>query len=173
MSESGTTGLAVQTVDSLIARFLERDVCVRQRARLALEELGPAAVDGLVRALRHPLDRVRWESAKALGTIADPGSAPALVRLLRDHSTGVRWLAAEALVAIGRPALRPLLEALVRQPGALELREGAHHVLHDLLPRDSFGIVAPVLAALEHPAPELEAPVAASQLLDRLSADAV
>ncbi len=90
------------------------------------------------------------------------------MRHLEDRKVGVRWLAAEALVAIGRPALRPLLEALLQRSASLELREGAHHVLHDLLPRKHFGFVVPVLEALECPAPELRVPLAAQEVLERL-----
>jgi HEAT repeat protein len=158
------------TIEDLIARFADREVVSRQRARIAIEEIGPPAVDALIVALENPLGRVRWEAAKALRTIADPRSAAALVRRLQDRNIGVRWLAAEALVAVGRLSLRPLLEALVSDAASVELRDGAHHVLHDLLPRKDFLHIVPVLEALEHPAPELEVPIAAQNVLDLMDA---
>lgn len=161
---------AGMTVAELVARFAERDVITRQNARIALEEIGPPSVEALLAALETPVFRVRWEAAKALSTIADPRAAPALVRRLRDRAVGIRWLAAEGLIAIGRLSLRPLLESLISHSDSIEMREGAHHVLHDLLPGKEFMHIVPVLEALEHPAPELEVPIAAQAVLDQMDA---
>jgi len=77
----------------------------RQTARCELVAIGSPAVPFLVGALLDGDNRVRWEAAKALGTIADPRSGPGLVRALRDDRIEVQWLAAEGLIAIGREAI--------------------------------------------------------------------
>ncbi len=165
----------VQTVQAdrvlaeLISDLADKSVTVRRKARLALEEIGPPAADSLVRALNNPLDRVRWEAAKALSNIADPRSAPALIARLEDKSVSIRWLAAEGLIAVGLPSLRPLLMALIDHADSVELREGAHHVLHDLLPQQSFRWIAPLLQAFEGPAPALRVPLAARDLLHKVN----
>jgi HEAT repeat protein len=104
----------------------------RRKAREALERVGWKVTPYLVDALTSSDVNVRWEAAKALGRIADPASAPALVRALMDESFEVQWLAAEGLIALGRKALEPLLEGLIDNPESVYMRQGAHHVLHDL-----------------------------------------
>ena len=75
---------------------------------------------------------MRWEAAKSLSDIADPAAAPALVQALEDPETGVRWLAAEGLIRMRSACLQPLLHALTERADSVWLRDGAHHVLHDL-----------------------------------------
>lgn len=139
----------------------------RLRARRKLVAVNGPAVPMLVRMLSSPVRLERWEAAKTLAEIADPRSAAALVRSLEDDDHDVRWVAGEALVALGRDALRPLLEALMERSDSLWLRKRAHYVLSGL--REHYGIeeVEPVLKALESPAPEEGAPIAAWRMLKR------
>ena len=83
--------------------------------------------------------------------------ASELVATLKDSNFGVRWLAAEGLIAIGRDVLPPLMETLTKHSDSAWLREGAHHVLHDLANRDPEvkDFVAPVITALEGSEPEI------------------
>jgi HEAT repeat protein len=104
----------------------------RQSARHELVSIGRQAVPFLVGALLDADFRVRWEAAKALVSIADPRSGPGLVRALRDDCLEVQWLAAEGLIALGKSAILPLLKALRDDSDSILLRQGAHHVLHDL-----------------------------------------
>jgi len=97
-----------------------------------LEKLGWAATKYLTKALDDPSKRVRWEAAKALGSIKDPSAAPALVNSLMDEVFEIQWLAAEALIALGNAAVVPLLERLITDYQSPFLRQGAHHVLHAL-----------------------------------------
>jgi HEAT repeat protein len=161
------------TVRSLIAELSSRSGIARERARIALVAKGGSALAPLVKALADRDRQVRWEAAKALGEIADPAAAPALVRALKDRTFGVRWLAAEGLIALGPGGLVPLLHALVKNPDSAWLRQGAHHILHDLhrgrrLPARYREATEPVLAALDHVEAHLTAPPAAESALEAL-----
>ncbi len=148
-------------VESLISALRSHDGMERQRARQSLVAIGEAAVALLTEATTDPNRQVRWEAVKALGEIGDPAAAPALVAALEDEESGVRWLAAEGLIALERDGLVSLLQALEERSQSVWLREGAHHVLHELTADDLRDVMAPVLAALENIEPILEVPVVA------------
>jgi HEAT repeat protein len=122
----------------------------------------------LLAALQSPKRHARWEAAKALGEIADPGAAAALVGRLEDDESAVRWLAATALINLGRDALVPLLQGLETHSDSLWFREGAHHVLHSLVREGVADEVRPILEALENLEPRVEAPIAAYHVLQDL-----
>ena len=156
-----------ESISSMIVD-LTRDVpLARMSAREALVAIGGPAVSALTEALVNPIRHVRWEAAKALGQIGDPAAAEALVRALEDEIFGVRWLAAEGLIAVGRQGLKPLLQALIHRSDSDWLRQGAHHVLHELA-RAGLEEVRPVLAALEDIEPSIDVPPAARNALDAL-----
>jgi HEAT repeat protein len=157
------------TIGALIADLGVKDGMVRERARQSLVAIGGPAVAPLIEALADRNEQMRWEAAKALCQIADPASAPALVTILEDEVFDVRWLAAEGLIALGRGALVPLLQALMEHPDSLWLREGAHHVLHELSGGDLKEVLRPLLAALEDVEPSVEVPLAAESALDALT----
>ena len=156
-------------LSSLMSKLGNKDGLKRERARLALVFIGQPAVVSLVKALSDHRKDVRWEAAKALGDIADPAAAPAMVAALQDRVFDIRWLAAEGLIAMGREAIVPLVKALIENSNSVWLREGAHHILHDLAENDLDETVQPVLAALESFNPEVEVPIAAKIALDRLT----
>jgi hypothetical protein len=156
-----------ESISSMIAD-LARDVpLVRVSARESLVAIGGPAVPTLIETLGDPNRRVRWEAAKALSQIGDPAAAEALVRALEDELFGVRWLAAEGLIAMGRGGVQPLLQALIERSDSDWLRQGAHHVLHELA-RTGLEEVRPVLAALEDIEPSVGVPPAARITLDAL-----
>jgi len=119
-------------IQPLIIKLKNKDGMVRRHAREAIEAAGRSATPYLIEALDSLNKNARWEAAKALVNIKDPLAGPALVRALMDESYEVQWLAAEALIALGHDALVPLLEGLINDYGSIDLRRGAHHVLHDL-----------------------------------------
>jgi hypothetical protein len=94
-----------------------------------------------------------------------------LVRRLEDERPGIRWLAAEGLMAYGREGLAALLQALVHHSDVVWLREGAHHVIHNLAERDKnlHDLLRPVLAAIDDIEPAIEVPPAAQAALDALA----
>jgi HEAT repeat protein len=157
-----------------IIRLLVRDLAcndgiARVTARRSLVAIGKPAVSALVSALRSKNKSVRWEAAKALGQIGDAAATEALVKALEDKMFDVRWLAAEALIRIGHKAIVLLLRALVRRPDSYWLREGAHHVLHDIEKGRLDQLLQPVLVALEDVEPSVEVPYAAEKALDALA----
>jgi len=123
---------ATKGIDRLIAALEEKDGMKRRHARMELQEIGKPAVPYLIEALSHGEKRVRWEAAKALGIIGNPEAAPALVQALMDESFEIQWLASEGLIGMGKDAIAPLLKGLTEHFDSVYLRQGAHHILHDL-----------------------------------------
>ena len=152
---------AKATIKSLIADLASKDGVVRVKARQQLVAYKKRSVAPLIRTLSNENDWVRWEAAKALSQIGNPESIQALLEALTDKKFEVRWLAAEGLIRIGRKAIVPLLEALVKHSDSYWLREGIHHVLHDINRGKIRKVLRSVLVALEGPEPSLEVPLAA------------
>jgi HEAT repeat protein len=157
---------SVRTIKSLVADLCSTDGIVRVRARKSLVNIGHAAVRPLVKALASKQEWPRWEAAKTLAQIGDPSATQALIGALQDKMFDVRWLSAEGLIHIGNKAVKPLLEAVIKQPDSLWIREGTHHVLHDLPESDLKELLKPVLHALEDIEPSLEVAIAAESALD-------
>jgi HEAT repeat protein len=159
---------AKATINSLIADLASKDGIIRVKARQQLVAYKKRSVAPLIRTLSNKNDWVRWEAAKALSQIGNQKAIKALLEALTDEKFEVRWLAAEGLIRIGRKAIVPLLEALVKHSDSYWLREGIHHVLHDMNTGKITEVLRPVLVALEGPAPSLEVPLAAQAALDAL-----
>jgi HEAT repeat protein len=160
VSESGEQNNK-EVATSLIADLASHNDTKRVKARHSLVAMGKATVPLLTQALKSQNSLMRWEAAKALGEIGDPGTASALVDALEDEDFDVRWLAAEALTKLNILALKPLLQALEKRGDSILLQEGAHHVFHDLAKGGLRKFLAPVLAALEALEPGEEVPWAA------------
>ena len=157
-------------ISLLIKDLADGDAVVRETARRALVANGRPAEPALVEALSDPHRQVRWEAAKALDCLRDPAAAPALSVALGDKDHGVRWLAAEALIDLGWDGLEPLLKALFHPGNAFWCREGAHHVIHELMKKESAGWLLPVLEALNAPDPGVMVPPAALRALKAMKA---
>ncbi len=156
------------SIGELMADLRSKDGSVRERARRTLVARGLEAIPSLLIALRDRTAQTRWEAAKALVSIPHADAAPALVEALEDKNGDVRWVAAEALIALGEAAVPPLLRALVANSGSVWLREGAHHVFHDLSERRIGPLIAPVLKALGNFEPMEEVALVAARALERL-----
>ena len=155
------------TIKGLITALSNFNDFSRVEARKALESMGSQAVPYLIEALKHPDYLQRWEAAKALGEIKDPKAAPALVEVLEDEKFDVRWLAARALIEMNVKALKPLFKALIEHADSILLRQGAHHVLHDLAKGELRTYLVPVLIELEN-MDSVRIPAAASYALESL-----
>jgi HEAT repeat protein len=170
MSKSARSDRSAESADisALIAALAHEDPVERHQAREALVAVGKPVVHRLIKLLSDPRMHVRWEAAKALGPISDPSAALALVNALEDKSVDVRWLAALGLITLGCSGLHPLLTALMDRPDSIWLREGAHHIFHDLVGKRSLKMLRSVLTALDHPEPEVAIPQAAYHALHEL-----
>jgi HEAT repeat protein len=160
----------MKSIKSLIADLASEDGVARVKARKSLVDIGHTAVGPLVEALASRQEWVRWEATKTLAQIGDPSATQALIGALHDKTFDVRWLAAEGLIHIGDRSIKPLLKTLVEHPDSLWIREGVHHVLHDLPESGLKNLVRPVLHALEDTEPSLEAAIAAESALNLLAA---
>jgi HEAT repeat protein len=76
---------------------------------IALMNLGPAAVEPLIAALRHPHPLVRVKAANALGGIQAEQAVAPLLALLADSKSSVRQAALQALEQYGQARLPQLL----------------------------------------------------------------
>ncbi len=159
---------ALSRREALFAGLRSRDGSVRQKARETLTSMGKQAVRQLIPLLKDPKDDVRWEATKALADIGDARAASALVTALEDENSGVRWLAAVGLIAMGRDALVPVLAALMERSDSVWLRDGAHHVLHELANADLEDLLTPVVAALDGVDPQNGARGPASHALQMM-----
>lgn len=162
------------SIDSLIETLNSKDGLARQHARLALVKIGEPALPALIKAFEKRDDIMHWEVAKALSQIGSSKAAEILVNTLEDNEFSVRWIAAEGLIHIGDDTLGPLLTALKNRSDSVWLREGAHHVLHDLISRKLIDatvihIVSPLLDALNHINPEVEVISTAAKALDLMA----
>jgi HEAT repeat protein len=141
----------------------------RQFARHSLVECGEVAAPNLIKELTNPDREVRWEVVKALGSINDRKAAQPLVEMLMDDDTGIRWAAMEALIRLNQAALAPLIQALVKHFDSPRLREGAHHILHNLQDKRMLSRTqAKMLEALQGIEPEIEVAWAAERALEEL-----
>ena len=156
-------------VQELATKLRSKDGIQREQARKALVKIGKPAVSPMIELLSDPDQHVRWEACKALGSIKDPTSAVPLVHALSDESTEIQWLAAEALIALGNKSVVPLLQALENHFDSVLLRQGAHHVLHNLerqkkLKKETLA----VLDTLRGMGPEAPIALAAHRALEAL-----
>ena len=159
-----------KNINKLIETLKSKDGIARQTARNTLIIIGKPALDALIKAFKIKEEPVHWEVAKALGQIGTSKAAEVLVAALEDHDFSVRWIAAEGLIHIGHSGLFPLLKALRKRTSSVWLREGSHHVFHDLVNRKlvdeaTRNSLIPVLEALNHIDPELETNTAAGNAL--------
>jgi HEAT repeat protein len=162
------TAAVAGDITNLLAALGHHDPAERAQAREALAAVGRPAVPGLVKLLGDRRPHVRWEAAKALTPIADPAAACALVDALQDRDADVRWVAAAGLIALGCGAVRCLLRALIERPDSKWLREGTHHVFHELAGKRVFSALRDVLDAMDQPEPEMAVPLAAYSALHAL-----
>jgi HEAT repeat protein len=153
------------SIKSLIAQLASADGIVRVKARGQLITCKARAVAPLIKILSDQRHWVRWEAAKALSQIGNQKSICALLGALSDKEFDIRWLAAEGLIRIGHRSVVPVLTMLVEQADSNWVREGVHHVLHDMNKGNLHEILQPVLAALEGNNPALEVPLAAQAAL--------
>ena len=159
---------SVKSIESRVDNLGSANDDARVKARRSLVAMGKSAVPALAEALRNKKYLIRWEAAKALKEIGEPAAAPALVNALEDEEFDVRWIAAEGLIQLNIYGVIPLLRALKERGDSTLLREGAHHVFHDLSKGALRKYLAPVLDVLEGREPGEMVPMAALRALELL-----
>ncbi|NLA38283.1 MAG: PBS lyase, partial [Methanomicrobiales archaeon] len=117
-------------------------------------ELGPGAVESLVRALGDPDSTIQMGAARALGMIGEPAVAE-LIKALRDEREGGQRKAVEALKLVGEPAIGPLIDAL--QDRDWHIRLGAARALISI----GDPAVEPLIRSLRSGPPTVQMGVAA------------
>jgi len=158
---------------SLMKMLESKDGMIRQKARLALVEMGDPAVIPLSEALMHSkLDQTRWGAAKALGVIVDPRSIPALVNALDDTDSDVAWLAGLALKKFEKAAWKILLQKLIESGvDSVRLRNGTRHVFSGQKEEGFNDLLEELMTALEDTSlPEASA-IVATEILKRMRSD--
>ena len=161
---------SMSNINNLIETLKSKDGIARQNARNSLVMIGEPALDALIKAFEIKEEPLHWEVAKALSHIGTSRAAQVLVDALEDHEFSIRWIAAEGLVHIGFRGLVPLLEALKKRTDSVWLREGSHHIIHDLVNRkivdeSTRTALIPVLEALNHLDPVVQTFTAADNAL--------
>lgn len=160
-------------LQSLMKMLESKDGLIRQKARIALVELGDPAVIPLSEALQHSkLDHTRWGAAKALGEIVDVRSIPALVNALDDTDADVAWLAGLALKKFEKAAWRVLLQKLTEGGvDSVRLRNGTRHVFSGQKAEGFNDLLDELMTALEDTALPEEGGIAAAEILKRMRSD--
>ncbi len=156
-------------IHDLVSALLSDQIIQRQKAREQLVEIGGPAVDYLARSFKTRNKALRWEIMKTLVQIADKRSLHLFINSLEDKNTDIRWLAAEGLIKLGHISLKPLLKDLIERPNSIFLKEGVHHVLHDVIRKsDLQETFTPILAELKETDDDEKVAVLAWTLLKNL-----
>src|SRR5512135_1845287 len=134
-----------ERVEALVHALDNEHPTERGRARAALIQLGRPAVPRLIEALHARSEHLRWETAKALAAIRDPGAAAALVEALEDEMLEVRWVAEGAIIDLGRDGLTALLHGLILHSGSERFRQAAHRILTAMARGEYARTAKPVL----------------------------
>lgn len=100
----GTLGEAAVLDVAPLLRSVHRET--RWRAAVALERVGPPAVEALMVAASDADWKVRVPAIWALEHIGDPRSIPTLLSNLHGKNECCRWMAAAALNRIGDDQVR-------------------------------------------------------------------
>jgi HEAT repeat protein len=158
---------------SLMKMMESKDGLIRQKARIALVEMGDPAVIPLSEALTHSkLDHTRWGAAKALGEIVDVRSIPALVNALDDTDADVAWLAGLALKKFEKAAWRTLLQKLIESGvDSVRLRNGVRHVFSGQKDGRFDDLLEELMTALEDTALPEAGGIVAGEILKRIRSD--
>ncbi|MDO9537243.1 MAG: HEAT repeat domain-containing protein [Thermoplasmata archaeon] len=118
-------------IEELIKSCGEGNGLAQQEARIALENIGEAAVEPIIQALLNSKNSIiRWRAAEALGHIGDARAIEPLIQALADKETSVQWRAIEALADIGEPAIDSLYFAVENEN--VEIRWGATRAVKDI-----------------------------------------
>ena len=129
-----------QDVEGLLKALNHKDEGVRYEAAVALERLGWKPGDDTEKA-RYLIAKREWDDLAVLGGPA----VESLIQALKDEDRDVRTGAAEALRKIGEPAVDPLIKALKDEKS--DVRTVAAECLGEI---GDARAVEPLIQALKH-----------------------
>jgi HEAT repeat protein len=141
-------------VDALSSVLADGNATVRQRAAVALGEIGPRAATAtpqLARGVRDADATVSAACCWAIGRLGASGGATALALRLRGEDDPRQRPAAEALIRLG-PAARGVIPALVE---TLPSPRAEGRLAAEVLKRLGPSAVPALAMALKEPGPEL------------------
>jgi HEAT repeat protein len=155
-------------LNDLFAHLHGSDGMARKRSRETLVLAGEAAVPGLHALLGDPDKQVRWEAAKALAAVRDPGSLDVLLKVLDDPDSDLRWLATTGLIDLGPRVVRPVLQSLGHPEVTRGRLQMSHRILAELAKENDVlaGIVRPLLEMMSRDDRGVTAATAARALSD-------
>ena len=134
--------------DELLHLLKDMVAEVREAARAALRQQGPAATGVLIKALEDGDPRVAVPAAELLGELKDESAVRPLLLVMKFGSLEIRAAAIRALIRYG-PAAVPALEAATKDPDPWTRMRGEE-------------ILTEIRAAVANatpPAPASEAPI--------------
>lgn len=169
MMDSGVMNEAADgSFEALLATLRSTTGMERKRAREVLSLVGDPAAPRLRGLLADSRKLVRWEAAKTLVAVVDPGSVEAFVALLSDTHSEVRWLAASGLIALGPRSVAPVLRSLTEPSPTRGRLQMSHRVLKGLSAENDVlaSLVEPLLETLKGNDPTPVAPAAARALVE-------
>ena len=99
-------------VRQIIQKWAEEKL--RKSSKPNIDELlGKKDIEGLIKALKHDDEPIRWAAAKALGEVEDQRAIESLIEVLKDEEEDVRWYAAMSLGKIGdERAIKALTQSM-------------------------------------------------------------
>lgn len=121
-----------QRAKALVNQLGDTEVFRRTEAGEALIEMGPAAIDALIRGISDENPLIREMSVWTLSEIRTPATrvVPAIITSLTDPEETIRVVGSVALQNIGEPAVPYLIDALTA-PSA-EIRLNAAYALGEI-----------------------------------------
>lgn len=129
-------------IRGLVHALGDKDPEIREKAELALGEIGASTLQELEAAIIHDNESVRAEAVQVLGRISGARSLAMLIDKLKDASQVVSGTAKKALISTGLPAVARLIALYRMQPGLLS-------DINDILIGIGTPAVEPLIAALD------------------------
>ena len=154
-------------IADLVIKLADENGIVRKTTREKLVKLGGEVIPYIHEVTLTENQQLRWEASKILEQIGDERSIPVLISLIIDDESDIRWIAAQGLINIGDASIIPLLRQVKHHSDSIYIREGAHHVLWEVLDDSKRKKFKDLLEALGNEHKTIETiPVEASKALN-------
>jgi HEAT repeat protein len=155
-----------------IPGLLSERTIKRLDARNKLIEKGADILTQIYKLVNSKHRQLRWEAAQIIRSVDTDDSIPKLLSLLNDYESDIRWIAAEGLIERGRTSLIPLLKYVIAHVKDPYVKNGAHHVLMEVLNRHERAENRDLLHALNnYQETGVTTPHRAAELLNKLQSE--